>query len=341
MGGKKEAHGDKLLVIVEKSLRPEIAEYLQKHRGTLSLYVQSLYGDSNKNIKQLEMGELEQFIRVNTVVGIFTYEDGPAIIASILTEKFPHLYGPSFISAFLCFNKYYTHQLVDPDPLPFKFVDLRACADRSDAAMSEILNITGVPAFIKLTTSTESMDVYLAYNEEELRNVIETLSELTTEATEFLDRLQEHLKPEQFPPHYSRGAIAMKYMKDASIINVHGYVCKGQIHHWVIGDKKHWPKKPELMHMIAFPSDHSPTTLGKAWNKYDQTAETLIKYGYDDQFLEVEMFVTEQGDVHLMEINGRSVIGLRRSSHVLNNGDMITAVVDIATGVCPIPPTYK
>ncbi|XP_014672439.1 PREDICTED: uncharacterized protein LOC106812943 [Priapulus caudatus] len=323
------------------STAPGIAKYLEKYRDKFSVHVFSVFGDTNNDIKPSEMEELKQFIRMNTIVGSFTYDDAPIIIASIVTEKFPNLCGPSLMSEFYCFNKYYTYQLIDPDPIPFKFVDLRACADRSDAAMSEILKTTGVHAFIKLTTSVASKDVHLAYNEEELRKVIETLSELTTEITGFLDRLQKHLKPEQFPPHYSRGAVAMKYMNDASIITVIGYVCKGKIHHWVIGDLKRWPSKPELIHMTLFPSEHSPATVDKAWNRYDQVARNLIKYGYDDQFIEAEMFVTKQGDVHLMEINGRTVFAVRRSSHVLNNGDMVAAVVDIATGVRSTPQTYN
>ncbi|XP_014674682.1 PREDICTED: uncharacterized protein LOC106814837 [Priapulus caudatus] len=99
--------------------------------------------------------------------------------------------------------------------------------------------------------------------------------------------------------------------------------------------------KPELVHADVFPSEHSPATVDKAWNKFDQVARNLIKYGYDDQFIEAEMFVTKQGDVHLMEINGRTIFTVHRSSYVLNNGDMVAAVVDIATGVRPTPPTYN
>ena len=65
-------------------------------------------------------------------------------------------------------------------------------------------------------------------------------------------------------------------------------------------------------------------------------AQKLLQFGFNNQFLNMEFFVCEDGDVRLIEVNGRmSAVQIPSYLEILSSGDAIGALLDILRGEKP------
>ena len=64
--------------------------------------------------------------------------------------------------------------------------------------------------------------------------------------------------------------------------------------------------------------------------------QKLLQFGFNNQFLNMEFFVCEDGDVRLIEVNGRmSAVQIPSYLEILSSGDAIGALLDILRGEKP------
>ena len=68
-------------------------------------------------------------------------------------------------------------------------------------------------------------------------------------------------------------------------------------------------------------------------------ANRLIKYGYDNQFVNIQLFFCKNGDIRLLEINGRMLsICIPMCRQSLSPGDSLEALVQVVSGAKPPVP---
>lgn len=324
-----------LVIKTGSKISQDMCRFMEDHAVTYTFHVITLL--------QFDTDELRNYITENKVRSAIAFGDAAAIFLSVLKHVFPQFSGPSLMSSFFCYNKFFAHQILDPNPIPHCFLDLREEADTSDEAMRKIFSVTGIPAFLKPTTSTGSKNLYLAHNEDQLRNAIKKLQQSFSSTTSNID-IQHFIDCRKFPLHVSSGALAMKYMPQTTKLTVHGFVFRRKIYHWIIGDLKYWPGKPEVFQMIIFPSCLDSTIQDKAKFRYREIATALIDHGYDNQFLEIEMFVTDTQEVHLMEVNGRVAFAdadRQAMEYCLHNGNVFKASLDLARNKLPVLPVLN
>ncbi len=92
-----------------------------------------------------------------------------------------------------------------------------------------------------------------------------------------------------------------------------------------------------------FFSSTLPQSIREKLNRsYQKIVEILIGYGFDNQFVDVEFFVSEKGEIKVMEINGRMIpISASLYRQCLNHGDPYTALIATCMGERPKNPTQN
>ncbi|NEQ81907.1 MAG: hypothetical protein F6K26_17130, partial [Moorea sp. SIO2I5] len=100
--------------------------------------------------------------------------------------------------------------------------------------------------------------------------------------------------------------------------------------------------KPECFADFTFPSTLPESIQAKLNRAYKEILQRLIEYGFDNQFVDVEFFVSHKGEIKVMEINGRMIpISASLYRQCLNQGDPYTALIQIGMGCQPKTPTLN
>lgn len=121
-----------------------------------------------------------------------------------------------------------------------------------------------------------------------------------------------------------------------------GCVSNGEILIWGISDSHYYSTKPECFADYSFPSTLPRSVREKLNRGYQQIVEILIGYGFDNQFVDVEFFVSEKGEIKVMEINGRMIpVSASLYRQCLNGGDPYTALIGTGMGERPKTPTLN
>ena len=69
--------------------------------------------------------DAKKIMASTNISAVLAYTDMDALVYAALSEQFPtRLRGPSVESVFLSNHKYYSRRFLDPDPIPFTFMDL-------------------------------------------------------------------------------------------------------------------------------------------------------------------------------------------------------------------------
>ncbi|WP_293137111.1 ATP-grasp domain-containing protein [Okeania sp. SIO3I5] len=123
---------------------------------------------------------------------------------------------------------------------------------------------------------------------------------------------------------------------------VDGCVSNGEILIWGISDNHYYSTQPECFADYAFPSTLPRSIQEKLNQGYKKIVQKLIEYGFDNQFIDVEFFVSNKAEIKVMEINGRMIpISASLYRQCLNQGDPYTALISIAMGSRPKTPTLN
>lgn len=288
---------------------------------------------------------LFEFISRCNVTRAFTESDRGALLLVVLRLKFPKIRGPSLLSSFICWNKFYTHKLLDPDPIPHCFVDLRPQRSIEAQEMHSILTVTELPVFVKPTTADGGENCSVCHSEDELRDVIQHLRNNNAKRKKYIDMfVNRFLDASQFSSHVSSGVLVMSLIDSLVTVAVQGHVTQGNVRLWMINERRMWPGCPLRAQMIIHPPLLlGPDLLTKISDRSLQIVGKLVTdYGFDDQFFEVECIVTKQNEIKLMEVNGRGAFSYNKLSlSCFSNGDMYKAALLIASGQQPSEPKLK
>ncbi len=296
------------------------------HTGTFKTLQDSLK-DAIKTVKEKD------------IKAVFTGgNDDAALLRAALVQSCPWLKGPSLESVFLCYHKYYTHYYLDPCPVPHTFLDLSS--SNLEEACQEAIEKVPLPSIFKPCTGRGSADISRIDSSQQLKDVALNYKNKATTIRELITPLltTNNIKEEKYPLINADIGLIQKYMRDKKCANADGYVFNGKIFHWTISDSIYSQLKPEYYFGSIQPSAIKPSIKEKIWTLFDQVVGKMVEYGFDNSFVNVEVFICDTEEVRLMEINPRVGANTIASDKAYDNGNAIQAELMLAEGKNPKPP---
>ena len=282
-------------------------------------------------------------MRQKNIEIVLTSGDIATLLKAALVQEFPHLRGPSVESVFLAYNKYYTRCFLDPLPIPFASIDLTAV--NLDQVCEEALQKVGTPAFFKPTTSNGCLGISSITNATELKEFAQSYINSDNFTQEWSDPKfmnpfhSKHINEQKYPLASKPTAIIEKHMgDDVKIINTDGYVFNGKNYHWSISDNLFSRNKPRYSFGAFLPTTLPESVQQKIWNLHDAVVGRMIGFGFNNEFVNVETFLLDSGEVKLMEVNPCLGANLLASGEVYTDGNVITAALKLAQGKSPEHP---
>ena len=118
-------------------------------------------------------------------------------------------------------------------------------------------------------------------------------------------------------------------------------IANGEMIPWCITDAFYWPHKPNCPLGWGCPTQLESSLQAKVLETMKTAVDLLKKYGYKNQFLGAEFFVWKNGDVKLIEFNGRIPGNVVAISLSHENGNMFDAAVQVFQGYIPKIPRPK
>lgn len=122
-----------------------------------------------------------------------------------------------------------------------------------------------------------------------------------------------------------------------------GFVSRGHITLWAIGDNHHYASNPELISDYTIPSALKPALLKRVEAKFFQLVARMCQHGFDYSFVEVEFIVDDSANAcNVMEVNARMCpIFSEIFRRCLDDGDQYRAQIQVALGEEVKRPRYR
>ncbi len=279
-----------------------------------------------------------QYIHQQDIKVVLATRDIPSLLQAQLSQEFEHLRGGSVESDFICLHKYYTHKLIN-----FASSQYDLCLLDGKKSASEYLEELEIPFpwMMKPCTTACSSSIFKVSHRQDAQNAITTYQKSIAANLSYLSPFfQTYLDSEQYPLIDSNSILVEEYIDFPHKACVDGCVSNGEILIWGISDSHYYDSKPECFADFTFPSTLPESIQVQLKLAYQKIVQQLIKYGFDNQFVDVEFFVSDRGEIKVMEINGRMIpISAALYRQCLNQGDPYTALIQIGMGYQPKTPT--
>ncbi|MDJ1183750.1 ATP-grasp domain-containing protein [Roseofilum casamattae] len=289
-------------------------------------------------IKYLE--QCRQYIQQHNIQVVLGTRDLPSLLQAQLSREFPHLRGPSLESSFLCLQKYYTHENID-----FPSSQYALCRLNESKTVSQYLEEIEIPFpwIVKPCTAACSSAILKVNNPEEFAKAIAFYREYVVDSLQYLPKLlHAHIDSDRYPLIPSDTILVEEYIDYPYKCCVDGCVSHGEILIWSIADNHYYLTYPECFADYTFPSALPQPIQDNLCREYRTIVQQLIECGFDNQFIDVEFFVSDRGTIKLMEINGRMApTSAFLYRQCLDRGDPYTALIAIGMGDKVKTPTQK
>ena len=306
------------------------------------------------------LDQCRRLIQEHHIDVVVATRDIPSILQAQLCQDFEHLRGPSVESTFLCANKYYTHQWVEFNAsqyrvLPIPLADtISTVVDESyslpqslsiETGWTELLKDFKVPFpwILKPCMSACSSLIFKVNSHQEAIETADIYRRFILNNLSYLQPLLRNgLDQDKYPLQHTYSVLVEAYIDVPHKCCVDGCISQGDIVIWGISDSHYYLESPDSLADFTFPSSLPPSIQNHLRQAYRDILNRLIAYGFDNQFIDVEFFVSEEGDLTVMEVNGRmapAAAPLYRQC--LSQGDPYTALINLGLGDRVSEPTLN
>ena len=272
-------------------------------------------------------------------------DDKSSLVVAALSETFPWIKTASFESVFLCWNKHYCRKMLEGNDLNIPFTTVNAF-DKLEVSIEKVSKMCW-PLVFKPACGTTSRGIEFLEKKEDLVNSLSFVlwwhEQDREETSKFLSKFIEF---DKYPLAMEPLAVVEKkieYMNDSNVscFSVEVLLANGEMIPWCICDVFFWPHKPNCPLGWGCPTQLDSSLQAKVWEAMKSAADLLQKYGYRNQFLDAEFFVWKNGDVKLIEFNGRIPGNVVAISLTHENGNMFDTLVQASQGCIPKIPRPK
>ena len=276
---------------------------------------------------------------------IASCDDKSSLVLAALSETFPWIKTSSFESVFLCWNKHYCRKMLEGSDLNIAFTTVNAF-DKLEVSIEKVSKLCW-PLVFKPACGFYSRGIEFLEKNEDLVNPLSFLLEWHAqdreETSKFLSKFVEF---DKYPLAMEPLAVVEKkieYMNDSNVSNfgVEVLIANGEMIPCCIADAFYWPHKPNCPLGWGCPTQLESSLQAKVLETMKNAVDLLKKYGYRNQFLGAEFFVWKNGDVKLIEFNGRIPGNVVAISLSHENGNMFDAFVQVSHGCIPKIPRPK
>lgn len=163
-------------------------------------------------------------IETDIIDAVLVLDDDTAPILSLLVEKYGKsktaFRGPSFESLYLTIDKFYSRELLDPNPIPYQHINLTDVPTTQQ--LENFINEVGLPAILKPTCGTGSLLVQRVDSLQDLREAIKHAEkEYGSLIGNYAPLIAKHLDVKKFPLALTSGMILEKYV-DGDVFDLDG-----------------------------------------------------------------------------------------------------------------------
>ena len=286
-----------------------------------------------------------QILTKETFVAVTSTDDKSSLVVAALSQTFPWIKTSSFESVFLCWNKHYCRKMLKGNDLNIPFTTINAF-DKLEVSIEKVSKMCW-PLVFKPACGISSRAIEFLEKKEDLVHPLSLLLDWheqdREETSTFLSKFVEF---DIYPLAMEPLAVVeekIEYMNDSNVssFSVDALHANGEMIPWCISDAFFWPHKPNCPIGWGCPTQLDLSLQAKVWEAMKSAADLLQKYGYRNQFLNAEFFVWKNGDVKLIEFNGRfpgNVVSIFLSHE---NGNMFDAAVQASQGCIPKSPRPK
>ena len=286
------------------------------------------------------LDQCRQYIQQHNIQVVLATRDIPSLLQAQLSQEFEHLQGTSIESSFICLHKYYTHQKIN-----FASSQYAICLLEQEEEIFKELEAVQIsfPWMMKPCKTACSSSISKVSNLQEAKEAIINYNHIIKNNLDYLSPfLQKYLDLEKYPLANHHSILIEEYIDFPHKCCVDGCVSHKEIIIWGISDNHYYSDHPECFADFTFPSTLPESTQFKLNQAYQQIVQQLIEYGFDNQFVNVEFFVSDTGEIKVMEINGRMIpISAMLYRQCLSQGDPYTALIQIGMGDRPKIPTLN
>ena len=280
----------------------------------------------------------KKYILEHKIEGVVSITDTYSMMHAALSDALPEtIRGPSLEAAFLTLNKHYTHLYADPDPVANFSIDL-------DGDIESQLRAHGEPQFPLFTKPAAGTASAFTAKVDSKKDLISALKRQSTELKAQSENLHSFLSARskklttKFTYALKDLALVEEYVPETTKITVDGYISGGVPTLFAIVDNNYWTDRPDAFESCTFPSILCEKTQQRAKDLFFEVVGKIKDRGFDNQLIDVEMFVRSDGRVQVMEVNGRmfgQFIDVYKKT--LHNGDNFELATKLSLGETPEP----
>jgi hypothetical protein len=194
---------------------------------------------------------------------------------------------------------------------------------------------------MKPCTTACSSSIFKVFNLREAIDQIKHYDDFISDNLNYLvPFLKRYLDVEKYPLISANPILVEEYIDFPYKCCVDGCVSNGEIIIWGISDSHYFAQRPECCADFTLPSTLPHPMQNQLRQAYQKIVQRLITYGFNNQFINIEFFASAQGDLKVMEVNGRMApVAAPLYRQCLNQGDPYTALIVMGIGHQPREPT--
>lgn len=230
--------------------------------------------------------------------------DLASILQTVLKQECPTLRGPSLESVFLCNHKVCTREVLLHKTMNIPFMPINVKDDFHQIA-EKVKTSLGFPIVMKPCIDVLSSMMKIVFNEDSLFDTLSKFNKVSVTEDVHAYIFEKFISAKKYPLVKQPVVIAEDFICDATNHTIECFVQDGKVIPWTISDSIFWPNSPTIYYGMGCPSLLKPQIQSALWDMTIWVGERMIKYGFKDQFFNMEIFVRKNGDFRVLEINPR------------------------------------
>ncbi|XP_077864805.1 uncharacterized protein LOC144350591, partial [Saccoglossus kowalevskii] len=252
-----------------------------------------------------------------------------------------HIKGPSVVSTFFAYHKYYTRLYLDKDPTPNKYGIVQANTSAQDIIKIATRVIGKHGLFIKPTTRCSSQGIMCVNSIEDLPLAVQQLNQLPNSIDD-IGFLNQYINVKSYPYTVNDTIMVEEYVPCHRLIQGECCVQNGQIIHWATAEWPYYQNKHIHCKIGGFtPASLSNDDVKYVWKLTDAIISKMIDHAFGNQFVHCEVFMVD-GDFKLVEVNGRIDPSQPTVYNIVyENGDSWQALLHLRSGKKVTAPKHK
>lgn len=267
----------------------------------------------------------------NSIKGIYLkYDFETLILCGVLSEirnsnfsNFSKFRVPSFESIFLCNHKYYQRKH-ERNPIKFSYFDI------FEENWRDSSKFIPFPFYMKCANQQRSLHHYIVRNSQQLEKTVNFLRRSLPSSESYYKYINtKYIDVEKYPLSNKYVMLCEELVEDNKQINWEGWAdSEGNIHTFGFADEV--LADPGIFSDFIIPSNFSK----KVKDKVSRICSEFLKdIDFRNGFANIELWVSPQEDVRIIEVNPRIAFSYAQQYQDVYGADLIGSAIRLSMGL--------